>query len=113
MNNIAEGWSTDAVPVSLSHPADDSAAILSQEARALCVRLLSPFLSQGKYTPLSMMPLTLELELDELGAALTQISGVMNWEITRPRLVASVVDLDQALSNSYAKHLLDGKSLPI
>ena len=39
--------------------------------------------------------------------------GVVNWEITRPRLVASVVDLDQGLSNSYAKHLLDGKSLPI
>ena len=113
MNNVAEGWAGEAVPVSLSHPADDVSSIFAQESRTLCVQLLSPFLSQGKYIPMSMMPLTLELELDDLGAALTQAVGAMNWEITRPRLLASVVDLDGTLANSYAKHLLDGKSLPI
>ena len=62
---------------------------------------------------MSMMPLTFELELDELAAALRQNQGTMNWEITRPRLAASIVDLDQSLANTYASHLLAGKSLPI
>ena len=60
------------------------------------------------------MPLTLELELDDAGAALMSVSGAaISWEISRPRLVASVIDLDQSLANSYASHLLAGKSLPI
>jgi len=114
MNNLTEGWSGNNVAISIDEPADNSTAIFAGNARTLCVQLLSPFLSQGKMIPMSMMPLTLELELDDLGAALVSVSGAeINWEITRPRLVASVVDLDHALANSYAKHLLDGKSLPI
>ena len=109
MNNVIEGWSGDDTAIAADEPTENASAIFAQASRTVCVQLLSPFLSQGKYIPMSMMPLTLELELDELAAALRQNQGTMNWEITRPRLVASVVDLDQALANSYAKHLLDGK----
>ena len=113
MNNVIEGWSGDDTAIAADEPTENVSAIFAQASRSVCVQLLSPFLSQGKYIPMSMMPLTLELELDELAAELRQNQGTMNWEITRPRLVASVVDLDQAPANSYAKHLLDGKSLPI
>jgi hypothetical protein len=72
--------------------------------------LLSSILSQGKLLPLSMLPLTIEIELDDVNAAFQGNSN--NWTITRPRLVADVCELDQTLPNSYASHLLSGKSLP-
>ena len=103
MNSVAEGWSGDNTAIAADEPTENVSAIYAQASRSVCVQLLSPFLSQGKHIPMSMMPLTLELELDELGAALRQNGGTMSWEITRPRLVASVVDLDQSLANSYAK----------
>ena len=40
-------------------------------------------------------------------------SGTGNyWFINRPRLVGDVLTLDNALQNSYAKHILEGKTLP-
>ena len=36
-----------------------------------------------------------------------------NWQIQDVRLVADVVTLDSVLQNSYAEHVLSGKSLPI
>jgi len=67
-------------------------------------------LSNGKYIPLHMMPITIELELDDTNAV---FSGTSNdWEIVRPRLLGDVCQLDQSLSNSYAQHLLEGKDLP-
>ena len=35
------------------------------------------------------------------------------WEISRPRLIADVLQVDQSLQNSYASHLLSGKNLGI
>ena len=61
--------------------------------------------------PLSMLPLTIELEL---GDANDVFAGAANsWQITRPRLVGDCCQCDASLQNSYAKHLLDGKSLPM
>ena len=108
-NNISESWGATNNASSMNVPfvAD---AIPADSSRQVVVTLLSSFLSQGKMIPLSMLPITIELELDDADAA---FSGSGNsWEITRPRLVADVCDLDQALANSYAKHILDGKSLP-
>ena len=63
-------------------------------------------------SPLTTLPLTIEIELADQHEAFVGTTENL-WEITRPRLVADVCDLDQALANSYAKHLLDGKSLPM
>ena len=79
-------------------------------SRQVCVQLLSSILSQGKLLPLSLLPLTIELELDSENAAFQGSSN--DWTITRPRLVADVCELDQTLQNSYASHILAGKSLP-
>ncbi len=35
-----------------------------------------------------------------------------DWVITRPRLISDILTLDNALQNSYAKFILDGRSLP-
>ena len=59
-----------------------------------------------------MVPLTIEMELGDAGDAFLS-SESTSWEITRPRLLASVCQVDQALANSYAKHILDGRSLPM
>ena len=58
-----------------------------------------------------MVPLVIELELGDADAA---FSGTGNsWSITQPRLLGDVLQLDQALANSYSKHLIEGKSLPM
>ena len=58
--------------------------------------LLSPFLNQGKYIPLNMVPVVLELEVGEYDFA---FSGTGNtWEIFRPRLIADVTALKKAVS---------------
>jgi len=49
----------------------------------------------------------------ELGGADDAFDGTGNaWYITQPRLVADVLTLDNALQNSYASHILQGKQLP-
>jgi hypothetical protein len=75
------------------------------------VKLLSSFLTQGKAIPLNMVPVVLELELD--GDADAAFIGSGNsWYITQPRLIGDVITLDNALQNSYATHVLQGKQLP-
>jgi hypothetical protein len=74
------------------------------------VKLLSSFLTQGKAIPLNMVPVVIELEL---AGADDAFEGTGNsWYITQPRLVGDVLTLDNALQNSYASHILQGKQLP-
>jgi hypothetical protein len=109
-NDIRESWGATTDPASLSQPfvADP---IPAGASRTVVVHLLSSMLSQGKAIPLNMLPLVLELELDDANRA---FAGDANaWLITRPRLIADVMTLDASLQNSYAKHILDGSSIPI
>ena len=109
-NNVTEGWGATYATASLNAPfATDP--IPEAGSREVVVTLLSSFLSLGKYIPLGMLPVSIEAELDDADAAFGGIENL--WEITRPRLLADVCDLDQSLANSYAKHILDGKSLPM
>ena len=109
-NNISEEWGGAEHTGSYDVPFAIT-SIPAGGARQLCVKLMSGVLGQGRYLPLHLIPLTLELELDDKDAA---FQGVLsNWSITRPRLLADVCTLDQALDNSYSKHLLDGRSLPL
>ena len=73
--------------------------------------LLSPFLSQGKMIPLNMIPVVLELEVGEADYAFSGTGA--SWQIYKPRLIADVLTLENSLQNSYAKLLLDGRSLPM
>ena len=108
-NDIRESWGATSDAASLSQPFV-AESIPAGGSRTVVVHLLSSLLSQGKALPLSMLPCVLELELDDMNRA---FAGEANaWTITRPRLIADVLTLDNALHNSYAKHILDGRSLP-
>ena len=84
--------------------------IMHITSRRVMLPLLSSFLLQGRWIPLSMVPMVLELELDDYDAAFDLTGN--NWDVIRPTLLADVCTMDMALQNSFAKHLLDGRSLP-
>ena len=110
MTNIGESWGGSSTADPVFEEMVPTEPLAAGETRQVCVTLLSPFLNQSKYIPLAMLPLTLELEVGEVDDAFTGNGN--DWEITRPRLCADVVDLDTQLQNSYSAHLLAGKSLP-
>ena len=92
---------------------------------------LAGLLMQPKYIPLRYCPLTLELELvNDVQEPLfnklkTSVEGPysdspytpgetsLEWRIEEVMVKCDVCTLDNALDNSYAEHLLSGKSLPI
>ena len=108
MGNLGESWGASSTTPTLTNLAPIN-PLGPNTSRQVGCSFISPFLNNGKYLPLSLMPITIEIELDAADAA---FSGSPDWEITRPRLLGDVCQLDQSLSNSYAQHLLQGKSLP-
>lgn len=110
MVHVASEWGGGDTAYTLNVPATPD-AIAEDTSRQVICTLMSSFLSQNKMVPLNMLPLTLELELDSDADACFAGTGNV-FELSRLRLLGSVVQLDQALQNSFAKHLLDGKSLP-
>ena len=105
MNDVCETWSATATAHILSDSVNPQPLGAGKSRRVVCT-LLSPFLNQGKYIPLNMVPVVLELEVGEHDFA---FSGTRNtWEIFRPRLIADVLSVANSLQNSYAKLMLDG-----
>jgi len=108
---VGEEWGGSSTACTLSSPAAVD-NIRANESRQLCCTLMSKILSQSKYLPLTMLPLQLELELSSDPDECFDGTG-NDFELSRLRILGSVIQLDQALANSYAKLLLDGKSLPM
>jgi hypothetical protein len=87
---------------------------------------LSGLLHQNKMLPIRYAPITIELELVD-SATEPIVSTYPNvtvfdfdadntsleWSINNVQVKVDVCTLDNALDNSYAQHLLSGKSLPI
>lgn len=87
---------------------------------------LSGLLNQNKLLPIRYAPITIELELVDdandpifnqvVGAGASDIQAIntsLSWSINNVQVKVDVCTLDNALDNSYAQHLLSGKSLPI
>ena len=109
-NVHAEGWGSEKIHTATFDSPGDPDPIPGNKSRTVVVKLLSSFLTQGKAIPLNMVPVVIELELAGADEA---FRGTGNeWYITQPRLVADVLTLDNALQNSYASHILQGKQLP-
>jgi len=109
-NDVIEAWGgVESHNPTLGGPVDPD-RIPPGKSRTVVVHLLSSFLSQGKHIPLNMVPLVLELELADADQCFAGTGS--NWYINRPRLIGDVLTLDNALQNSYAKHILDGRTLP-
>ncbi len=109
-NDVLESWGGKSVVSTLTSPATPD-PIGPDSERTVCVHLLSGLFSQKRMLPLSYLPLTLELELGEYDDAFDGISN--KWHISSPRICCDVLQLDGALANSYASHLLASKTLPI
>lgn len=93
---------------------------------AVLFKPLSGVLNQNKMLPIRYAPVTIELELVDdvlepivsnfVGAGATDFKAdntSLQWSLTNVQVKVDVCTLDNALDNSYAQHLLSGKSLPI
>ena len=102
--------------------------IKPSQTQVVLFRLLSGLLNQNKYLPIRYMPITIELELvDSMADPIVTVftgstpatditeanTNTSDWEIINCEVKCDMCTLDNALDNSYAEHLLSGKSLPI
>ena len=87
---------------------------------------LSGLLNQSEYLPIRYTPLAFELELVDKATdpIVSNFSGTgakdfkaentsLLWSLNQVQLKCDICTLDNSLDNSYAEHLLSGKSLPI
>jgi hypothetical protein len=81
------------------------------KSRKVGMKLCSGLLNQTKMLPIRYCPLEIELEL--VNAVGDAQDGSIAWNISDVQLKADLCTLDNALENSYAKHLFEGKALPI
>jgi len=133
-NDAAEAFGYLADSQDWSLPSADSAAVNTdtlkgiepQEVQTVMFKPLSGILNQGKMMPIRYAPITIELELvsdsDQpvissgygTGAKdFTAANTSVKWHIENAQVKVDLCTLDNALDNSYAQHLLSGKSLPI
>ena len=106
LNDSIESWTgTD----DLNTP-----VLLGAGSSAVCMgSLFAGIFNQDKYLPVKYCPITIELELvnqysDSARADMSQL-----WSIEDVQLKCDMITLDNQLDNSYAEHLLSGKSIPI
>ena len=109
-------------------PGDYNSAIKPNQSLTVLFKPLSGLLNQNKMLPIRYAPITIELELVDTvtdpiidptgsptlgGFTFTPAATSSNWFINNVQVKVDVCTLDNALDNSYAQHLLQGKSLPI
>jgi len=93
------------------------------QAKAVSFKPLFGIFNQPKYIPLQFCPLTVEFELvtSATDAIATELAGSQfptnetsqSWEISDCQIKADVVELDSAVHNEYASHLMQGHPIPI
>jgi hypothetical protein len=104
---------------------DNYNGIAPGESLTVLFKPLSGILNQGKMLPIRYAPITIELELvSDATAPIVSTYGIgakdfkaentsTKWSINNVQVKCDLCTLDNALDNSYAQHLLSGKSLPI
>ena len=96
------------------HDAGGAETLAHSKKRTMSMKLCSGLLNQSKMLPIRYAPIEIELEIvGDANEAVESASDAANWSISNVQLKADVVTLDNGLENSYAEHLLSGKSLPI
>jgi hypothetical protein len=118
---LGNHWDTGATQSTTQYPV--SQGIPGASALTVLFKPLSGLLNQNKMLPIRYAPITIELELvDSVLDPIVPIQGTgtflaattsENWQIENVQVKVDVCTLDNALDNSYAQHLLSGKSLPI
>ena len=124
-NNQAEGFGyPDSEPRNLPN-SYQLTGIAGNSSQTVLFKPLCGLLSQNKYLPIRYMPLTLELELAtnyldpivdpafDIADDFPTTNTSTSWRIENVMAKMDMCTLDNALDNSYAQHLLSGRSLPI
>jgi hypothetical protein len=93
------------------------------QAKAVSFKPLFGIFNQPRYIPLQFCPLTVEFELvtSATDAIATELAGSQfptaetsqSWEISDCQIKADVVELDSAVHNEYASHVMQGHPIPI
>ena len=104
-------------------PGGTVAGTTASPSANVCFKPMCGLFNQAKFIPLMWCPITLELEIVSnatdavvepiAGGVFTDTNTTSNWSIQDIRVIADIVTLDNGLQNSYAQHVLSGKSLPI
>lgn len=93
------------------------------ETKTVSFKPMFGILNQPKFIPIQWLPLSLEFEV--VSSATDPIVSTSNnsqflatntstsWEITNCMIKADVVELDSAVHNEYASHLMRGNPIPI
>ena len=123
-------WDSDNAYSATTVGTDTSAANLANQLgtqitygsqRTVSFKPLFGILNQNKYIPLQWLPLTIEYELvtSNLDAIATSLVGSQfalasqGWIIQDCQIKADVLELDSAVHNEYAAHLMNGQAIPI
>ena len=120
INDVAEGFGSSYNAgglASFSNPWS-YLPIPNGDSRRVLTPLLLPSFQAQKLLPLALIVgLVIELELDTLDAVIQndnpKDTDPVSWEIVQPMILVDSVQVDPALSSSYAKNLFEGKTLPI
>ena len=106
LNDSIESWTgTDDL---------DTPALLGATSSAVCMgSLFAGIFNQDKYLPVKYCPITIELELVNQYSDSARTDTSQLWSIEDVQLKCDMITLDNQLDNSYAEHLLIGKSIPI
>jgi hypothetical protein len=121
-NQAAEAFGSNWNTTSQNY--DTTQGIKGGQALTVLFKPLSGILNQNKMLPIRYAPITIELELSDgnvdaivdpslTGDAYDDTNVSTDWQIENVQVKVDVCTLDNALDNSYAQHLLSGKSLPI
>jgi hypothetical protein len=129
LNDTAESfgatWDIGGYEEKIGLDSQNLPGIYPADYQTVLFKPLSGLLMQSKYIPLRYCPLTIELELvndavepvldyrDANQSTFTINNTSDKWQIINVMAKCDVCTLDNALDNSYAEHLLSGKSLPI
>ena len=121
MNDVIEGFGSTTQGLDPTLRSTLSApkikfGIDANEYRRVLSQILAPFLtSSGRLIPVALAGgVVIELELDTYEMCFSIEDGhQIQWETVQPMILVDTVRIDPALSSSYARHLLEGKSLPI
>ena len=109
--NGAMAFELDATGIPETIPASSSKKILHKPLAGLC--------HQKVYLPLQFIStagqgLTFEYQIIQTAAdAVNANNGSTSWQLSNVRMYGDVLHVDESLSNTYAKHLLTGKTLTV
>ena len=131
VEGFGDNWCSDRVYNSRYNSGDNAAnfrarirtSIAPGETKTVSFKPLFGILNQPKFIPLQWLPLSMEFEV--VSSATDPVASINNgsqflpantstsWRISNFVIKADVVELDSAVHNEYASHLMRGNPIPI